>query len=1036
MPRLLLGVLALAVACLPAFAQPAPADAAKAGIAKYKEERADAEKTFTKAELAAADEQAAKAEAALAGGNADQAARLITEARWQLPVQQKNLPENVSRVLGAARLRHGDRVNGLAYSPDGTKLVSASRDGTVRVWDVGNGRELIVYRGHEAAPFDDEEARVEKGVIKKNVRRVFGVAVSADGKLVASAGADEVHVWAAADGKLVKTLKGHKGDVTCLAFAPKSADVLLTGGSDKRFVVWDVTKDKPTFTSEEQTTPIEVVAFSPDERFLVAGDASGSAVVFAVGKYDKLVFGSKVTDSNAVRAVAFSRDASGLVVGGEKGQLKVVGGPGGPESGLGTLVTRLDGNSGAVNGVGLTPDGKLLASVADSRTVIVYELAAGKQIRAFQTESSAKKGTCLAVRPDGKQVAAGFESGQIRLFPLSASDDHRTFNESKEKLMAAAYSPDGKQFATAGGDAVVRVYDAVGGAVTKELKGHKIAVTALAWVNNTTLASAGADKLVKVWDVNAGTAKDAAGHTVAVLAVAADPAGKVLLSGGADKTVRGWDPTTGQPTKLKFEGTSAVCAIAMSADGKRAAVGLANGKLQLFTVKDDALTLTGEAAGAHSAGVASVAFHPTADKVATCGGDGVVRLWTAPETGTPGRERECDLPFKPTAGSPPMPVTSVAFSPDGKLLVGGGSEGVVRVWEAASGGEVRGLRGHAGWVTSVQFSADGKSVLSCGVDAAAKVFDLPRGEAAATGHSAQVNCVAVSRDGKYAATGSGDMTVKVWDLATGREVATLTGEGNDKGGSDGAGILTVVFVGNDRVAAAGHEKVLRTWTFAPVRLVNTKQLKESAFVLAADPDGTATAAAWVNLSGSGDKTKAGFDLFQAGGEVVSAEVTSKGKDDATSSAALSPDAKWGVIGGADGVISIWDLTKKERIGGEWPILKKVRVADMGVTPDRLKVVVIDDNGEVSVGDTTKREVTAKVKAVDGEVRGVVVAPTADRFATLSGDGTVKAWGMDCKELRTWKLPHAPTCAVFTADGKRLITGNQDGTAFVLELPAK
>ncbi len=44
--------------------------------------------------------------------------------------------------------------------------------------------------------------------------------------------------------------------------------------------------------------------------------------------------------------------------------------------------------------------------------------------------------------------------------------------------------------------------------------------------------------------------------------------------------------------------------------------------------------------------------------------------------------------------------------------------------------------------------------------------------------------------------------------------------------------------------------------------------------------------------------------------------------------------------------------------------------------------------------------------------------------------------MQCKELRTWQLPHAPTCAVVTADSKKLITGNQDGTAFVLELPAK
>lgn len=1035
MPRSLLGVLALAVACLPAFAQaPIPADSVKADIGKFKEERTDAEKTFTKAELAAADEQAAKAEAALAAGNTDQASRLITDARWQLPVQQKNLPENVSRILGAARLRHGDRVNAVVYSPDGTRLASASRDGTVRVWDIGNGRELVVYRGHEAAAFDDEDTKVEKGQVKKNVRRVAGLAFSADGKRIASAGADEIHIWTAADGKLVKTLKGHKGDVSCVAFGPKTADLLVSGGDDKRFMVWDVTQDKPKYTSDEQTTRVEAVAFSPDERFMASGDTTGGAVVFAVGKYDKLVYGSKVLNNKGLRTIGFTRDAAGLIVSGESGQLKIVGGPGGPESALGNTIAQLDGHGGGVNGVGITPDGKLLASVAEDRTVIVWDVAAGKQIRAFQTETSAKKGTCLAVRPDGRQIAAGFESGQIRLFPLSNADDHRTFGDSKEKLMAAAYSPDGKQFATAGGDAVVRVYETATGAMKKELKGHKIAVTALAWVNDNTLASGGADKLVKVWDVNAGSAKDATGHTVAVLAVASDPAGKLLLSGGADKSLRGWNPSTGEPTKMKYDGTSAVCAIAISPDAKRVAVGLANGKLQLFAVKDDTLSLTGEATAAHNAGVAAVVFHPAGDKVATCGGDGLVRLWTAPEMGTPAREREYLPPFKASPGAPPMPITSVAFSPDGKQIVGGGAEGVVRVWDTIGGGEVRGLRGHAAWVTSTQFAPDGKTVLSCSVDASARIFDLPRGEAAATGHSAAVNCVAVSRDGKYAATGSADLTVKVWDLASGREVATLMGEAESKSSSSDSGILSVVFVGNNKVAAAGHEKKLRTWTFGPNKLISTRDLKESAFVLTSDPDGKAVAAAWVNMSG--EKTKAGFDLFTDEPAPVSIEVASKGKDDTTSAAALSPDAKWGVIGGADGVISIWDVAKKERIGGDWPILKKGRVTDIGVTPDRKTVVIIDEGGEVKVGDTAGRTVTANVKAIDGEVRGVVVAPTADKFATLAGDGTVKAWDMACKELRTWKLPHAPTCAVFTADGKKLITGNQDGTALVLELPVK
>lgn len=1032
MPRLLFGLFALAALGLPTVAQtPIPADAVKAQIAKFKEERAEAEKTFNKAELAAADEQAAKAEAVLAAGNTDQASRLITDARWQLPVQQKNLPPNVSRVLGAGRLRHGDRVNAVAYSPDGTRLASASRDGTVRVWEVGNGREIAVYRGHEGAKVVEEDKTKNPPVQAVNVMRAPGVSFSADGKRVASCGSTDVHIWEADTGKPVSVLKGHKADVRCVAFAPKTADLLLSGGDDKKWFLWDVTKDTPKHTFDEMGGRVEAVAFSPDEKFVAATDHLGSGVIFGMDQLGKVLFGGAVSDKNGSKAVAFAREGGGFFAAGDDGRVKLLGGPGGPAASVGNLITRFEGHQGVVTGLGTTPDGKLLTSIAEKdRTVIVWEVASGKQIRAYQAEPSAKFGTCLAVRPDGRQVAAGFESGQIRLYPLSNSDDHRTFSESKEKLMAAAYSPDGKLFATAGGDAAVRVYDSATGAMKKELKGHKIAVTALAWVNTTTLASAGADKLVKVWDVTAGTSKDAAGHTVAVLAVATDPAGKVLVSGGADKTVRGWNPASGEATKWKYDGTSAVCAVAVSPDARRVAVGCANGKLLLFAVKDDTLTPTGEAM-AHSAGVAALAFHPTGEKVATCGGDGKAKLWNAPESGAPTLAQTFDPPFRVAPGSPPMPVTSVSFSPDGKQLVGGGSEGVVRIWDTAGGTEVRGLRGHTGWVTSVQFSADGKSVLSCSVDATARIFDLPRAEAALTGHSAAVTCVTVSRDGKYAATGSEDCTVKVWDLASGREVAELTGESEKD--SSGVGLLAVVFVGNDKVAACGHEKKLRTWSVSPSKLLSTREQKEKSFLLAADPDGKGVAAAWVDQTNKG-ASKSGFDLFADADTPISTQLTSKGEGDATSAASLSPDAKWGVIGGKDGVISIWDVAKKERIGGDWPILGKgAAVTDMGVTPDRKTVVVIDDTGEVKVGDTEKREVKASVRAVTGEVRGVIVSPTGDTFATLSGDGTVKAWGMDCKEVRTWKLPYTPTCAVFTADGKKLITGNQDGTAFVLEV---
>jgi WD40 repeat protein len=1022
MSRRVLVLLAAVTVATTLSAQQPTADVARGLIAKYKAERADAAKTFTPAELAAADEQAAKAETELTAGNVGAATRLALDARWQLPVLPKDLPANVVRVLGAGRLRHGDRVNALAYSPDGSKLATASRDGTVRVWDVGNGREVLVYRGHESAKFTPDDPDVK---VKTNVMRVAGVSFSPDGKLIASCGADEIHVWEADTGKVTATLKGHnKKDVSGVAFARKNPNRLASVGDDKKLILWDLKTGKPTFTSDEQGTKIEAVAFAPEDNQVAVVDGSGALAVFVIGEKVKLGYGGQASDSRGLSAVAFAADGVSVLVGGSDRKIKQISGPTGPEAANGNTIRRFEGHGGEVYGLCLTPDGKQMVSVDKERTVLVWDIDQGKQLRAFPGDMALNKGVCVAVRSDNRQIAVGYESGTIRLIPFSPVDDHRAATEAKDNLWTVCPSPDGKTFAAAGADRVIRVYDSATGKLNKELAGHKLAITAVAYLNAGTLVSASGDKTVKVWDIAAGTAKDCAGHALAVLAVAADPAGKVLVSGSADKSVRGWDPATGQ-AKWKWEGRSAVCGLAVTADGKRVAVGSADGKLTLLLIDGSEAKVTGEMA-THTGGVACVAFSPDGERVVTCGGDGGVKTWTAPNPGVPTSLTKFDPPFKQSQGAPVLPVTSVAYSADGKQIVGGGAEGVVRIWDANTGAEVRGLRGHAGWVTAVAFAPDGKSVFSCGIDKAARMFELPGADAAASGHRGAIQCVAVSRDGKLIATGGADRTVKVWDIATGREIATLIGE-NDEGG-----LWSVVFVGADQVAACGNDKKLRLWSIRPNKQLSERETQYTMYSLGASLDGKTIGGSWVD-SNKNTASESGFYLFAAGPAADVTKWKSKSEKDSTSAAATSPDAAWGVTGGKDGVVRIWDLAKKERVGGDWPLLKNT-IWDLGLTADRKKVVAMDEQGEVKVADTDKREVLATVKAVTGEPRGVIVSPTSDKFATLSGDGEVKAWDMAGKELRSWKLPHAPTCAVFTTDGKRLIIGNQDGTAFVLELP--
>ena len=240
---------------------------------------------------------------------------------------------------------HTSYVNAVAWSPGGSRIASASGDGTVQVWNATDGSNAYTYHGHTGP--------------------VHAVAWSPNGNHIASASDDgTVQVWDAADGSNAYTYHGHTGPVHAVAWSPDGSHI-ASASDDGTVQVWNAVDGSNAYTYHGHISFVNAVAWSPDGNHIASASDDGTVQVWnaADGSNTYTYHGH----TGIVNAVAWSPNGSRIASAGSDGTVQVW------NAADGSNAYTYHGHTGAVYAVVWSPDGSRIASAGSDGTVQVWQ---------------------------------------------------------------------------------------------------------------------------------------------------------------------------------------------------------------------------------------------------------------------------------------------------------------------------------------------------------------------------------------------------------------------------------------------------------------------------------------------------------------------------------------------------------------------------------------------------------------------------------------------------------------------------------------
>ncbi|MBK8905449.1 MAG: WD40 repeat domain-containing protein [Anaerolineaceae bacterium] len=692
---------------------------------------------------------------------------LLAVAGLRLNVQPNThavLAEGLQSPYRTTLRGHEEVVWSAVFSPDGQTILTASSDGTARLWD-RQGNTLAILRGHDGT--------------------VNSAVFDPDGQTILTAGDDgTARLWDR-QGNTLAILRGHDGTVNSAVFDPDGQTILTAGDGTAR--LWDRQGNTLAILRGHDGT-VNSAVFSPDGQTILTADAWDSTAQL----WDRQGNTLAVLSGHAgwVRSAMFSPDGQTILTAACE-DFNCLNGTARLWDRRGNTLAVL---SGRLDSAVFSPDGQTILTAGSDGTAQLWNRQ-GKELAIL------REGHIYSAvfSPDGQTILTAGHDGTARLWDrqgntLAILSGHEGW------VRSAMFSPDGQTILTASDDSTARLWDRLGNALAI-LRGHEGSVNLAVFdPDGQTILTASDDSTARLWDRQGGTLAILHGHEDLVNSAVFSPDGQTILTTGCDEiedtnfnclhgTVRLWD-REGNTLAILSGHEDWVRSAVFSPDGQTILTsGEADGTARLWAREGNTLAIL----SGHDNRLDSAVFDPDGQTILTASRDSTARLWdrqgntlailrghdgwiysavfspdgqtilTASSDGTARLWDRQGNALVILSGHEEV-VWSAVFSPDGQTILTASSDGTARLWDR-QGNTLAILSGHEDWVRSAVFSPDGKTILTAGDDGTARLWDRQGSTLAIlSGQESWVNSAVFSPDGQTILTASSDGTARLWSL--------------------------------------------------------------------------------------------------------------------------------------------------------------------------------------------------------------------------------------------------------------------------------